>query len=224
MSSCKTIVTLALSKLGITGGSKPPRQADLDLGLTTLQSLFRNMISSGTLGRARPVTVADADYTARENDRIQRRPGIGDIKLPDTVQDDRHGVFECSDFYDYPLGSHPRPPREGAFVIINDTATGGTEEWIYEGYTNRWITLHDLSLQEYEEVRDSGGHIVTIKQPSIAPLSMRDENGLAALLATKLADHFGQTPSPLTIRDAQAFLTSLANRFGEDEEGLHEFF
>lgn len=50
---------------------------------------------------------------------------------------------------------------------------------------------------------------------------MRDENGLAALLAMKLADHFGQTPSPLTIRDAQAFSVTLANRFGEPETHLY---
>jgi len=222
MTSCKTIVGLALSKIGVSGGVKPARQADLDLGLITLQSLLRALISGGTLGRARPVTIDGGIYTARENDRIQRLAGMGTVIRPDTITEELADLHTCGsvEFYDYPVCAPPRPPRDGAFVIINDTSTGNTEEWIYEGYTNRWISLHDLSLDESGEVRDDQGHIIAVKADSVCPLAARDANGLAALLATKLADHFGQTPSPLTLRDAQAFLASLANRFGEPETHL----
>jgi hypothetical protein len=225
MASTYSIVTLALSKLGISGGTRPARQADLDLGLQTLRSLYRNLISSGALGRANPVT-PHGDYTARENDRILRNiDHIGTIALPELVRERASfGHSDQYDFYDYPVCGRPRPPRDGAFVIINDANSGGTEEWLYEAYTNRWISLHDLTLQEHEELRNDAGNIIGIVEPSVAPLSYRDENGLAALLATKLADHFGAQPSPLTLRDASNWQTSLSTRFGEPEAHLHSHF
>jgi len=221
MASAKSVITLALSKLGVSGAGKAPRQSDLDLGITTLQALYRYLISSGALGRARPVTPVD-HYTARENDRIFRtaeHATLFQIDLPDIVTDTYAG---CSDsiYYDDPQCSGPRPPREGAFVIINDANTGNTAEYIYEGYTNRWISVHDLSLQEREEVRDANGGILAVKPESVAPLSYRDMNGLAALLATKLADHYSATPSALTIRDALNWQAALANGFGEPEREL----
>jgi hypothetical protein len=105
-------------------------------------------------------------------------------------------------------------------VVINDATTGGTVEYIYEGYTNRWISLHDLSLQQAENVLDSNGGIISVIPESTAPLSYRDLNGLAALLATKLADHYAETPSALTIRDAMNWQAGLANGFGEPEREI----
>ncbi len=186
-----TIISLALQKLGVTGALKAPSQSDLDLGLTTLQSLYRQLISNGALGRARPVT-ACGDYTARENDRILRTSSDRqDITLPMLVAEEH----DNDSWDDYQIGysgsSRRRPPRDGSFVIINDAASGYTEEYIYEAYVAKWISLHDLSTQQYEEVRDTNNHVVSITPASIAPLSFRDQNGLAAYLATKLADYYG---------------------------------
>jgi len=217
MASAKSVITLALSKIGVAGAAKAPRQADLDLGLTTLQALYRYLISSGALGRARPV-IPTADYTARENDRVYRNNGhVGEITLPDVIVD-RHDCSDSIYYDDYTSG--PRQPRDGAFVIINDANTGNTAEWVYEAYTNRWISVDDLSLQEREEVRDADGNLVYVRPTSEAPLSTRDMNGLAALLSTKLADHYEATPSALTIRDALNWQAGLSNGFGEPEREL----
>lgn len=219
MASCIEIITLALSKLGVAGGTKTPRQTDLDLGLQTLQSTFRMLISSGMLGRANPVA-PQGDYTAQENDRIFRTSSAtGSITIPELVHDcDRHYNIAFGDYYDDPYSStRTRPPRDGAFIIINDATTGNSVQYIYEGFSNRWISVHDLSLDPGGDVLDINGLVVAVNEPSIAPLSMRDANGLAALLATKLADHYAATLMPSTVRDAVAYQVSLSNRFGESE-------
>jgi len=226
MTTCADIITLALSKLGVAGGLKPPSQPDLDLGLTTLMSLYRQMISSGKLGRARPVSPTD-DYSARENDRIFRTSDFtGTIQLPEIVTDTWHGEFDDDRFYDrYPAPCHaPRPPRDGAFVIINDAVSGNTAEFIYEGYINQWVSIHDLNLGNGQNVTDAQGDVIEVIPPSVPPLSFRDANGLAAYLATMLADHYGETPSALTMRDANAWQAALINGFGEPSVSIRTNF
>lgn len=215
MNSCKSVITLALSKLGIAGGDKVPRQADLELGLTTLKSVYRNLISSGALGRAKP-RIVDSHTVANENDRILRVAGAtGTVELPQTVTG--HAT-SCGD-YDYGIrganDNRPRPPRNGSFVVINDAQTGETGEYIYDSYRNAWTTISDLSLDDEKAIRDSDGTLLEIRT-SVAPLS-DDLNGLAALLALKLADHFGAQPHPLTVRDSNRFESNLVNGFGEPD-------
>jgi hypothetical protein len=216
MSSCRAVITLALSKLGISGGSKPAREADLTLGLTTLTSLYRSLIANGSLGRSRSV-VPTGDYIARPNDRILRQSAmIGEITLPDTVCDD-YANRAYSYYYDDDddCGDRVNTPLDGSFVIINDEASGQTQDWMFEAYTSRWISLFDLSLQEYQEVLDDAGNVVQIVQPSIAPLSFRDDNGLAAMLAMRLSDHYGAQVSPVTMKDAGTWLGALITGFGD---------
>lgn len=216
MNSCKSVITLALSKLGIAGGGKAPRQTDLELGLTTLKSVYRNLISSGALGRAK-LRIIDCHTVAHENDRILRVAGAtGTVELPFTVTGHPIG---CGD-YDYGIrgayDNRPRPPRNGSFVVVNDAQNGETGEYIYDGHRNAWTTISDLSLDDKTAVRDGEGTLLEIRT-SVAPLS-HDMNGLAALLAMKLADHFGQQPHPLTVRDSNRFESSLVNGFGDPDE------
>ncbi len=215
MASCNQVCTLALSKLGIAGGTKRPRDADLSLALQTLQSLYRSLIDGGALGRPRPV-VMDGDYTARENDRILRRSG--DIEFPQLVSEEigfpSCGLYDGS--YDYGQATSAycqRPPRNGAFVVVNDAVSGNSFEVVYDGYKGRWITIGDLTLDDNTEVRDANGVLLEVRT-SDAPLSS-NINGLAALLALQLADHFVATPSPLTVRDANRFESALVQGLGE---------
>ena len=215
MSSCKSIIVLALSKLGVAGGAKAPRDTDLALGLITLQSLFRSLITNGTLGRARTVVPKDT-YIAGENERIFRTNNqVGGISLPITIMD-RHFTGD-DERADYGLGtsctSYERPPRNGSFVVINDAITGNTVEYIYDGYTNLWVSIGDLTLDDNTVVTDASGNPIQYKTSS-APLSA-NSNGLAALLATYLADHYSAKIEAATVRDAQEFTASLSQGFAE---------
>ncbi len=217
MTPCIQIITLALSKLGIAGGAKAPQTADLELGLTTLQGLYRNFISSGALGRANN-RVVSGDYVAGENDRILRQAGSsGTIELPETVSSAPNAFVGG---YDYGMASHRDcrvgPPRNGSFVVINDAQTGETAEFIYDGYRNAWTSIDDLNLDDGVRVYDPDGSLLEVRT-SIAPLS-QDINGLAAVLALRLADHYGATLHKMTVTDAVRFEGSLVTGFGEADD------
>jgi hypothetical protein len=222
MTTCTDIITLALSKLGVAGGLKAPGEVDLNLGLTTLQSYYRQLISSGKLGRVRPVSPI-GDHIAGENERIFRASDFrGVIDLPTFIVEAWHGGdFRICHYDHHPADrTMPRPPRDGAFVIINDARSGNSEDYIYDGYVNQWVGIHDLNLGHGENVTDANGNIIDVVPPSVPPLANRDANGLAALLAVKLADHYGQTPSALTLRDANAWEAALLNGFGDPVDTL----
>jgi hypothetical protein len=218
MASCKHIITLALSKLGVASSVKPVRDEDLQLGLSTLISRYRSLIATGGLGKGRHRHVT-SDYIARPFDRILKDSTTPiTITLPELVS--VHDRFRGD--YSYDVCGDPRhPPRDGSFIVINDAQTGGTEEHIYEGYTNRWISVFDLSLNEYTENRNDAGQIVSITPESTAPLSFQDENGLAAFLAISLADHYGADLNAVTIRDAGNWQMALVTRFGDPDEYEH---
>jgi hypothetical protein len=221
MASCNHIITLALSKLGVAGGHKKPRAEDLALGLTTLQSLYRALIDTGALGRARDVLVTE-DYVARENDRILRlADATGDITLPETVAV-TYGLphLSCGEA-DYGLASAlcgKRPPRNGAFVVINDAASGNTQEAVYDGYANKWMIVSDLNLDDRTEYRTHDGVLLETRTCA-APLS-GNANGLAARLAVAMADHYQAALSPTTVRDAERFDAALVHGFGQSKPPL----
>jgi len=199
MPNTTSVIKLALSKLGVAGGLKDPRPEDMELGLTTLQSYYRNLITSGALGTARR-TLLDSSkecYTAGENEIILRTSEeVDDIQLPLSVPSDGSCGY---DDYGIAWAGGSRSPRNGKFVVINDAFTGASMEWIYDGYINQWCSIHDLSLD----------------QDSWAPLAS-DINGVAARLAVMMADHYDATLHQMTVRDALLFDTALVQSFGED--------
>jgi len=203
MTSTLDICTLTLSKLGIAGGTKSPRQEDLDLAMKTLKSLYRHYIQSGTLGRARTTVLTEPMdcYVACENERILRAAEVKDVTLPLVLY--TAGTYQNDD--DYGIGTAacaPRPPKHGAFVVINDSYSGQTAEFIYDGYTNSWISIHDMDITT-----------------SNVPLAS-DLNGISARLATNLADHYDAELHPATQRDALLFDAALVQAFGESENTL----
>jgi len=200
MTTPRTIITLALSKLGIAGGAKKPRQEDLDLGLVTLQSYYRFLISSGALGRPRNTVLDEGttDYVAHENESIHRvNPGIQSIELPLTVTDDNNNLISDK-YYDCYYGG-VRTPRNGTFVVIVDAISGNSQESIYDGYTKNWCSIGDLDLDE-----------------SQAPLSS-NLNGLASRLAQDLSDHYDAELNQVTVVAGRQFEAALIQGFGDDE-------
>lgn len=82
-----------------------------------------------------------------------------------------------------------RPPYDRSVVVV----AGSTEQaYIYNAPTGSWQALKALTLD------------------SDAPLASRGSDGLASVLAIRVADQFGKQVSNVTAISAARFLTSLS--------------
>lgn len=88
-----------------------------------------------------------------------------------------------------------RPPRDCSVVVINDTTTGETADFLYDGHQKKWFALNALKLTDE------------------APLGFRDPDGLKACLAAQISDEFGAQLGPMATRQALSFQNSLTTRF-----------
>ena len=196
--TCQTIITRALSKLGIATAGVTPRTADNDLGLQALKGVLHNLITSGTFGTLTDVIPAVTSYEAGENERVVN-DGTITVTLPDSVplyytQGDYGMVSYNSD------ESSIRPPRHMSVIEEVNTSTGAITTNIYDAQLRAWVDINALAVGDD------------------CPLALRDENGLAALLAIHVADEFGQQPTNLTLKAAFAYKAGLAHNWSEAGE------
>lgn len=207
MESCRHIVNLALRKLGVLGAGREPRASDTNDGFQALKDLYMTMISAGTFGRLRDV-VPLADYVAGENERIFRDSNNTfqvtlPLLVPREARDPRPYDQENQIYSAQLTEQNSRTPRDCAVVVICDGFTGMTNGFIYDGHVKQWQSLYDIAIDD------------------AAPLSHRDAQGLAALLATTVADIFGTgTLSPTTIQAAKIFQSSMVNRWSSPANAI----
>lgn len=210
MATCRTIRNLALRKLGVLGAGREPRAADGQDAFDGLAAMYRAMINAGAFGRLCDVVPTGTDYTARRSERIFRNNSDTlTINLPEMIS----GEPGCCQYYGtivtvesegstvtvtvqpaQPMG-YAVPPHDCMVVVISDAFTGQTADFIYDGHIKKWQSLYDLTID------------------SEAPLSFRDVNGLASLLATTIADQFGGQLTDATVSAARIFQSSLTHRF-----------
>lgn len=200
MATCRDITKGALRKIGKLGAGREPRAVDASDALEALKSLYRSLINSGAFGRLRDVIPTGAAYTAGENERVFRNGSDTlNITLPETVSADLCGPRpydeECDIYPAATTNRNQRPPRDCAVVSIIDAFTQATTDFIYDGHRKLWMSLYDLT--DTDE----------------APLSLRDPEGLKALLAMQFVDEYGGTLGPATARQAGIFQSSLINRW-----------
>jgi hypothetical protein len=210
MATCRSIRNLALRKLGVLGAGREPRTADGQDAFDGLKAQYRAMINAGAFGRLCDVIPTGTDYTARRSERIFRNNSDTlTVNLPEMVS----GEPGCCEYYGsivtvetvgptvtvtiepgQPIG-YVTPPHDCMVVVISDAFTGITADFIYDGHIKKWQSIYDLEID------------------SQAPLSWRDENGLASLLATTLADQFGGQLSETTVSAARVFQSGLIHRW-----------
>lgn len=206
MASCLQIVNSSLRKLGVLASGREARSVDRDDAFQQLVDLYRQLVSQGAFGRLRDV-IPLSDYTAFGNERIFRNQSATlQITLPETVANWQF----WNDLYIF--GSYPNEPtstaqaydvttpRDCSVVSIIDAFVPGTYDFIYDGQIKQWQGLYDLTIT------------------SEAPLSFRDPQGLAAILAVQMADETSGTIGPSTLRQAQSFMTQLTSRFSAPSE------
>lgn len=208
MPTARSIVTLALRKLGRVGSGREPRPVDATDGFEALVSLYRGWINSGAFGRLRDVIPTGA-YVATGNERILRMSGEQlEVTLPEVVAlyEDRRRccigtvLLVASDGTTTvqqakPIAYHLTTPKDLAPVVITDTATGNVADYLYDGSMKKWVPLWNLDIDDE------------------APLSFRDSNGLASCLAVDIADQFGADVTATTALSAAHFKSAMVTGF-----------
>lgn len=181
------IIKRAMKKLHVLAAGTNPSSAQAADGMEALQSLYVELIGQGSLGRLNDVLATSA-YTAREYDRIQAAHGIV-VTLPATITPNMcspggdlpydYGFREC----DPTATSGSRPPRDRACVVVVQDNVAVYS--VFRASTNAWVTINGLTLT------------------SLFPFSDTLEDGIAALLAERLADNFDTVAGPSTQQAAR---------------------
>lgn len=195
MATCREIVRTALRKLGVVNALENPEDVEGLDGLASLQSLYDEWFTSGAFGALRAVTTA-VDATARPSQSILVTADGVVITPPSVIPTNQPD--DCGCRWDY--GFIHCDPRllDMAVYAVTIQSTGEVQRWIYSAQNMAWKRLNGLTLSDW------------------APLSDRGQDGLAALLATRIADEYGQNNlSALTARAAGLFQTSVMTRFGQ---------
>lgn len=213
MATCRDIVNGALRKIGKLAGGREPRTQDSTDALDSLRALYSYLVNSGAFGRMADIVPTGATYVAGENERIFRNSSETlSITLPEMVRVDQYRSprpypeeypVYTTDHVNYDM----RPPRDCAFVAIQDAFTAQTVEYLYDGQRKLWVGLSGLELED------------------VAPLSARDADGLKCLLATRINDEFGGALGDMTVRQAAQFTQALTARYSSTAPiGRTEYF
>ena len=208
----RDLISKALLKLGVIRANGNVQADDAASGLASLQSQYNEWISQGTFGRVRSVNIATPQtVTAGLNQHISvTTDDTVVVELPATVSYDYWWTWQPERDYGWgknvPVGADMtnQMPIDKSVILVThqETAPGAAlrATYVYDGTIQRWVRVDDLALDDE------------------APLSARGADGLAAILATRLAEEYGvELLSPLTVAAANRYKMALVARHGEDE-------
>lgn len=213
-------ITLALKKLSVIRGDGQPTASQAADALASLASFYNELIENGTCGRVLSVPLDQAfNGTAGHNQQINvLTEEAVTIELPATMPMDWCGSWRpCRDYgwglnIPYP-DSGANVPQDLSVVRVTDQFGPSRATYLYDGPAQRWMRIDDLSTQDDSTVLNRE-----------SPLSQRNPDGLASVLATRIADQFGDTLlSALTVRSANTYQKSLAVGFGRADSYCGEF-
>ena len=217
----RDVVTLALKKLGVIRGGGVPSSQDASDALASLSSFYNELIENGTCGRVWSVPIEQAfEGVAGSNQHINvLTDDAVSIEIPAVMPSDWCGSWRPNRDYGWGLNiPHPASgnnvPDDLTVVRITDQFGPARATYLYDAPIQRWMRIDDLSIMDANTVLNRE-----------APLSARSPDGLASLLAYRVADQFGDTSlSPLTIRAANTYKSSLALGFGRADRYCGEFY
>jgi len=222
MATARSVVNLALRKLGVLGAGRDARGTDAADALAGLQGLYQSWIATGAFGRLYDRVPQGTQYVANGNERIIRQSGDDiEIILPELRSEEsfndygriRTGyygtIISVTTALDgetvidvrpsQPIG-YVQPPRDGSPVVISDQVSGNILTWLYDGTLKKWEQIELLQMDNE------------------APRSVADTNGLASCLAMEIADQFGSEISDVTARQAARYQMQMTMRFGMRRE------
>jgi hypothetical protein len=181
----------------------------------TLQGIYRQWISNGTFGRLRDV-VPLTSYVASPNERVYRNSfAVTSITLPELVTgvwwtwnpSRGEGLYQQEQTA-YPINGigavryDATTPRDASVVVVNDSPSKTTQEFIYDGHIKEWRSIAGLALADE------------------APFSQRDPKGLESVLALQVVDEFAGQAGQATVAMARQFMAALNNRYSSPSVGV----
>jgi hypothetical protein len=214
------IIKRAMNKIHVLAGGAEPTAVQAAAALDNLQSLYVELIGTGSLGRLYDV-LATASLTAKEWSRNRASAGVT-ITLPITITQADAAAYPYGNWYGAGYGGpdygwfydnygsvYPRPPMNLAPVVTvgasyNVSPDGGTTTiaqtgevmWIWSPYQNAWTKLTNVVQQD------------------AFPLASHFVNGFAAMLAERIVDDFdGQEVGAETKHQANGCRTMLSSGF-----------
>lgn len=208
--TCRDLINRSLRKLFVVASGRNATGSQAQDALDALLSLYKEFVGQGVFGRLNPVIITATTYSARENERVVCNNAAGvTVTLPDTITvnllrenpyyvsyDD---IGSTAGGYDYgrgyPTEVIPRPPRDGSVITVTDMFSTLDLTWIYDAPPARWISIDNLGLSDN------------------APLTGRYANGLAAILAVRLASEYAVTPTQFVVSEANLGRSQLSSRY-----------
>ena len=181
--------------LGVLASGRDPSAGQASDALEALQDMANTMFPQ--LGGPWIDQDVTEDVTAEENDRI-RVNSYQDVSiyLPVTLAGRERVVDQCGCITVQQTCSNERAPRDGGKVWIADIyGSFAPRLYIYRGDAAEWVLASALTLDG----------------PS--PWGLQYKEGVAAILATRLAPEFGQEIAPIVVRMATEGRLALAQRF-----------
>lgn len=176
MTTATALITSALEKLGIVGAGGTPEAADAARALTSLKAYYQKLINSGAFGPPLvDIIPSTTTLDAAENTRY-----VHDGSVTVTLPDEYPASYQTTDYGWVSVGTdigYTRAPIDLSVVSDVNTTSGVIKDYLYDNRVRRWIDVNALVTGDY------------------APLSHRDEDGLASALAVIVAPHFGQQPT-----------------------------
>lgn len=216
MATCRSTVNTALRKLGRLAAGREARPVDAEDAFEAFKGMLRAWINGGAFGRLWDV-VPTASYTAYPSQRILIQDNDYVVTLPTLVPDWCYGSpWDYGSRWVPPVLDTTRrdvhPPRDGSVIVICNDVTGLMNDFIYDGTIKQWLGINSVLTN----VDDSSVQPMTLD--SLAPLSVRDPQGLASCLAIRISDEWGAEVASATVQQAQRFEMALANNFSNPRE------
>lgn len=207
MKTVRDIGNLALKKLGVLRAGAAASAVDMADAADSLQSQYMEWITQGTFGRVFNVTMGREGAVSPQRSahiNVTTEDEVS-IEIPATVEWDYWGSCEPCGDYGWPLpntyyGGSGVVPRDKSVVMVTDQFGPARPVYVFDGTVQRWMRVDTLALNDE------------------APLSARGTDGLAAVLAVRLADEYGANLlSPATVLAGNRYKLALVTHYGSEE-------
>lgn len=211
----RDVGTRAFRKLGVLRAGGTMQSEDAAEALASLISLYGEWITAGTFGRVANIPLSKTGtFTAGTNMHLNVTTDEPvTIDLPKTVEACFWDNWRPERDYGWGLNIPYDPagnamPRDKSVVMITRQAPNDERAtYVYDATIQRWMRV-DESLGLEDE----------------APLSARNSDGLAAVLAVKMSDQYGaELLSPGTVQTANKYRTALSTNHGNVDVFCGEF-
>lgn len=207
--TARETISSALRKVGILRAGGQASDGAATDALSSLSSWYQELITNGTCGRVRDIPVSGpltATSGAGQHINVLNDEAVT-ITPPDIVPYYYWDTYMPARDYGWglnvPLGDDTgeNVPTDLSVLRITSKFNNDRATYIYDGTIQRWVRIDNLTLD------------------SETPLSARSPDGVAAVLATRLVDQYGDTLlSVATVQAANRYRLALVSNYNRENE------